>query len=133
LPARFAEDSTNLQSTDRQGSDFQSTDVLALDVQASNFQGRDLAEEPTHLFKLFVSGADTMATEKMLRVLRNTLESTLSRPYTLHLIDVITHPDEAESNNITATPTLIQVSPPPVRRIVGYWPSPQQLRDLLGA
>lgn len=133
LPARFAEDSTNLQSTDRRESDFQSTDVLALDVQASNFQERDLAEEPTHLFKLFVSGADTMATEKMLRVLRNTLESTLSRPYTLHLIDVITHPDEAESNNITATPTLIQVSPPPVRRIVGYWPSPQQLRDLLGA
>jgi circadian clock protein KaiB len=131
LPARFAEDSTNLQSTDRRESDFQSTDVLALDVQASNFQERDLAEEPTHLFKLFVSGADTMATEKMLRVLRNTLESTLSHPYTLHLIDVITHPDEAEANNITATPTLVQVSPPPARRIVGQWPSPQQLRQLL--
>lgn len=93
----------------------------------------DSTPEPgTHLFKLFVSGADTLATEQMLRVLRHTLEATLPEPYTLHLIDVLTHPDEAEANLITATPTLIQVSPPPVRRIVGQWPSPQQLRDLLG-
>ncbi|MEY3299240.1 MAG: hypothetical protein RLZZ597_2500 [Cyanobacteriota bacterium] len=90
------------------------------------------SDEATHLFKLFVRGADTIATEQMLRVLRNTLEAALPCPYTLHLIDVLTHPDEAEANNITATPTLIQVSPPPGRRIVGHWPSPQQLRDLLG-
>lgn len=89
-------------------------------------------EETSHVFKLFVSGADTTATEHMLRVLRNTLEATLPHPYTLHLIDVLTHPDEAETNNITATPTLIQVSPPPARRIVGQWPSPNQLRQLLG-
>lgn len=94
-------------------------------------EGMD-SDEPTHLFKLFVRGADTAATEQMLRVLRNTLETALPNPYTLHLIDVLTHPAEAEANNITATPTLIQVSPPPVRRIVGRWPSPQQLKDLLG-
>lgn len=92
----------------------------------------DTPAEMTHVFKLFVSGADTIATEHMLRVLRNTLEATLPYPYTLHLIDVITNPDEAEANHITATPTLIQVSPPPARRIVGQWPSPQQLRQLLG-
>lgn len=89
-------------------------------------------ESGTHLFKLFVSGADTLATEQMLRVLRHTLEATLAEPYTLHLIDVLTHPDEAEADLITATPTLIRVSPPPLRRIVGQWPNPQQLRDLLG-
>lgn len=100
-------------------------------VQIATSAVEAAGQGPTHLFKLFVSGADTIATEKMLRVLRHTLEATLTHPYTLHLIDVITHPDEAEVNNIKATPTLIQVSPPPVRRIVGQWPSPQQLRELL--
>jgi len=128
LPTRFTEDSTNPPSNDLQGS----RDSQRLDLPIYDPQETDLDGEPTHLFKLFVSGADTIATEKMLRVLRHTLETTLTHPYTLHLIDVITHPDEAEANNITATPTLIQVSPPPVRRIVGHWPSPQQLRDLLG-
>lgn len=102
-------------------------------VQIATSAAEAAGHGPTHLFKLFVSGADTIATEQMLRVLRHTLETTLAHPYTLHLIDVITHPDEAEANNIRATPTLIQVSPPPVRRIVGQWPSPQQLRELLEA
>lgn len=95
-------------------------------------EATDPSDEIPHLFKLFVSGADTAATEQMLRVLRNTLEATLSSPYTLHLIDVLTQPDQAEADLITATPTLIRVSPSPVRRIVGQWPSAQQLRDLLG-
>lgn len=84
-------------------------------------------------FKLFVSGADTNATEAMLRVLCNTLEISLPRAYTLELIDVLTHPDEAEAEHITATPTLVQISPTPTRRIVGHFPSPQQIRDLLGS
>ena len=120
LPARFAEERSDRQP-DSQGS------------VPSDHPEADPDRASTHLFKLFVSGADTIATEQMLRVLRHTLETTLTQPYTLHLIDVLTHPDEAEANNITATPTLIQVSPPPARRIVGQWPSPKQLKALLGA
>lgn len=133
LPARFAGYPDAPSPNALQGSNPQAFNSPRDDLQTTyRLQATDPDGEPTHLFKLFVSGADTIATEKMLRVLRNTLETTLTHPYTLHLIDVITHPDEAEANNITATPTLIQVSPPPVRRIVGHWPSPQQLRDLLG-
>ncbi|MEB3290836.1 MAG: circadian clock KaiB family protein [Leptolyngbya sp.] len=103
-------------------------DDLPLEAEAAYSSATDAP----HLFKLFVSGADTAATEQMLRVLRNTLEATLTSPYTLHLIDVLTQPDQAEADLVTATPTLIQISPPPARRIVGQWPSAQQLRDLLG-
>lgn len=92
----------------------------------------DPSPEPAYHFKLFVSGAETNATEAMLRVLCNTLELSLPRAYTLELIDVLTHPDQAEAAHITATPTLVQVSPVPTRRIVGCLPSPQQIRALLG-
>jgi circadian clock protein KaiB len=84
-----------------------------------------------HCFKLFVRGADTAATEQMLRFLYTTLESTLPNVYTLHVIDVTTHPDEAEAANITATPTLIQVSPGPMRRMVGNVLSQEQMMQLL--
>ncbi len=83
-------------------------------------------------FKLFVRGVDTAATEKMLRFLHNTLESTLASVYTLQVIDVATHPDEAEVANITATPTLIQEAPAPVRRVVGNVVSQEQMIQLLG-
>lgn len=85
-----------------------------------------------YLFKLFVSGADTLATEQMLRVLHNTFELALPGAYTLQLIDVLKHPDAAEAEHITATPTLIQVSPPPTRRIVGRLPNQDQIKELLG-
>ncbi|MGB7315037.1 MAG: circadian clock KaiB family protein [Nodosilinea sp.] len=84
-----------------------------------------------HCFKLFVSGADTIATEKMLRFLYTTLESMLPSAYTLQVIDVTTHPDEAEAAHISATPTLIQVSPEPVRRVVGNVISQEQMALLL--
>lgn len=84
-----------------------------------------------HCFKLFVSGADTTATEKMLRFLYTTLESTLPGAYTLQVINVTTHPGEAEAAHISATPTLIQVSPGPVRRVVGNVISQEQMALLL--
>ena len=84
-----------------------------------------------HCFKLFVSGADTAATEKMLRFLYTTLESTLPGAYTLQVVDVTTHPGEAEAAHISATPTLIQVWPEPVRRVVGDVLSQEQMALLL--
>nr|WP_255524781.1 circadian clock KaiB family protein [Nodosilinea sp. FACHB-13] len=93
-----------------------------------------LAVDPlpqAHCFKLFVRATDTAVTEKMLRFLYTTLESTLPGAYTLQVIDVTTHPDEAEAANITATPTLIQVSPEPVRRVVGSVLSQEQMMQLL--
>jgi circadian clock protein KaiB len=86
-----------------------------------------------HRFKLFVSSVDTAATEHMLRLLHTTLESSLPNAYTLQVIDVTNHPAEAEAAQITATPTLIQVSPQPVRRLVGNVFSQDQMMQLLAA
>lgn len=84
-------------------------------------------------FKLFVNGSDTLATEQMLRLLHRSLEAALSSPYSLELVDVLKHPEMAEAEHISATPTLIQVLPHPPRRLVGILSSQARIiQELLG-
>ena len=79
------------------------------------------AMEPTtkgYVLRLFVSG-HSVATERTLQALHQLLEESLGKPYTLKVVDVYKHPEQAEANHISATPTLIKIWPLPVRRIVG--------------
>ena len=71
-----------------------------------------------YVFRLFVSG-HSAATERILQNLHQILEQFLHQPYTLKVIDVHKHPEQAEVSHISATPTLVKVWPNPVRRIVG--------------
>lgn len=72
----------------------------------------------SYVLRLFVSG-NSAATEQTLKSVHQLLENTIRHPYTLKVIDVFNHPDQAEENQISATPTLLRVWPLPVRRIVG--------------
>jgi circadian clock protein KaiB len=72
----------------------------------------------SYVLRLFVSG-NSEATEHTLKGLHELLENSLHHPYTLKIIDVFKHPDQAEANHISATPTLLRVWPQPVRRLVG--------------
>ncbi|HBL10121.1 MAG TPA: circadian clock protein KaiB [Cyanobacteria bacterium UBA11162] len=72
----------------------------------------------SYVLRLFVSG-NSAATEQTLKKLHHLLENSLHYPYTLKVIDVFKHPEQAEANHISATPTLLRVWPQPVRRIVG--------------
>ncbi len=71
-----------------------------------------------YVLQLFVSG-HSRATERTLKVLHELLEANLLHPYTLKVIDVLKHPEHAELNHISATPTLLRVWPQPRHRIVG--------------
>jgi circadian clock protein KaiB len=71
-----------------------------------------------YVLRLFVSGTSA-ATERTLERLHHLLEQTLTVPYTLKVIDVLKSPDQAEEDQVSATPTLLKVWPKPVRRIVG--------------
>lgn len=88
------------------------SDYLELppDTQLQHAQG--------YVLRLFVSG-HSAATEYTLMSLHQLLEHSLRLPYSLKVIDVFKHPDQAETNQISATPTLLRVWPLPVRRIVG--------------
>ena len=73
-----------------------------------------------YILRLFVSGHSQKTTDA-LTTLHQLLEDKLSPSYTLKVVDILKHPEQAESNQITATPTLVRLYPEPMRRIVGEW------------
>lgn len=83
-----------------------------------------------YVLRLFVSG-NNIGTERTLKSIHQILEKSLSHPYTLKVIDVLQHPEQAEADQITATPTLIKVLPLPMRRIVGEFNDVEKILKLL--
>ncbi len=83
-----------------------------------------------YVLRLFISSHDA-ATERILQTLYQILEQALSHPYTLKVIDIFKHPELAEADHISATPTLVKVWPLPVRRIVGNLEDPHQVLRIL--
>jgi circadian clock protein KaiB len=83
-----------------------------------------------YILRLFVSG-NSHKTEVVLKEIYQFLERDLGHPYTLKVIDILQHPEEAETNQISATPTLVRISPLPVRRIVGELGDRQRVVEIL--
>ncbi len=83
------------------------------------------------VLRLFVSG-NSGNTERILQILHQILEESLHQPYTLKVIDIFKHPEQAEANQISATPTLLRVWPQPVRRIVGDLNNVERFLQILG-
>jgi circadian clock protein KaiB len=88
-------------------------------------------EAQGYVLRLFVSG-HTVATERTLQTLHHLLERSLGQPYTLKVIDVLQNPDQAEQDQVSATPTLVRVWPRPLRRVVGDLENVDQLLRMLG-
>ena len=76
------------------------------------------SETQGYVLRLFVSG-NSAATERILQSLHQLLEQSLTHPYTLKVIDIFKHPEQAEADRVSATPTLVKVWPRPIRKIVG--------------
>jgi circadian clock protein KaiB len=68
--------------------------------------------------KLFVTGASAR-TVTAIANLNRICEQELAGRYELQIIDVLEHPELAESEKILATPTLIKSLPLPLRRVIG--------------
>lgn len=86
----------------------------------------------TYVFMLFVRELETPGARQMLEGLRHALDSVLMQPYTLEVVDVVSRPELAETHQITAVPTLMQVSPQPTRRVVGHALTQDTLTQLFG-
>jgi circadian clock protein KaiB len=82
------------------------------------------------MLRLFVSGHSAL-TEHILMTLQEVLETSRYRPYSLKVIDVSKHPEQAEADQISATPTLVRVEPGPIKRLVGDLDDPQAILKLL--
>lgn len=70
------------------------------------------------LLKLYVTGKTAKA-QLAIANLQRICNDELAGKYELEVIDVLEHPELAESDRILATPTLIKHLPPPLRRVIG--------------
>lgn len=70
------------------------------------------------VLKLYITGTSPRA-EHAIANLNRICEEDLGGQYEIQIIDVLEHPEAAESDRIVATPTLIKQLPPPLRRVIG--------------
>ncbi len=117
---------------------YPNTEALSKDDSRSGSDSEEMPPQSqpsaahSYVLRLFVSG-HSAATEQALKSLHQLLEHSLGYPYTLKVIDIFKHPDQAEANQISATPTLLRVWPEPVRRIVGDLTDVERVLRILAA
>ena len=61
----------------------------------------------------------TPRADTAIRNLRRICDEELKGRYELEIIDVHEQPEAAENDRILATPTLVKLLPPPLRRVIG--------------
>ncbi len=71
-----------------------------------------------YIFQIFITG-NTPRSELALANLQRMCEKYLSGKWEVTVIDVLEQPHLAEEAKILATPTLLKVSPPPIRKVIG--------------
>ncbi|MCC0177315.1 circadian clock KaiB family protein [Waterburya agarophytonicola K14] len=86
----------------------------------------------SYVLRLFISG-DRPSAEQILSSIHQLLEQGLDSPYTLKVIDIDKHPQQAAIHQITVTPTLVRVLPKPVRRIVGKLDDIQRILNIISS
>jgi circadian clock protein KaiB len=84
-----------------------------------------------YILKLYITG-QTVNSEKAMKNLKAVLDTQLKELYSLEVIDVLKHPQLAEEDKILATPTVMKVSPPPARKIIGDFSDKEKVLSGLG-
>ncbi|MFP5351816.1 MAG: circadian clock KaiB family protein [Actinomycetota bacterium] len=84
----------------------------------------------TIVLKLYVTGTTSRAIEAR-RKTSEIVEHFLS-DCELEVIDILERPDLAERDRIIATPTIVRVSPAPIRKVIGDISDPHTLLNGLG-
>ncbi len=91
----------------------------SLKVSTSAFEEAVAGETADrHVLKLYVTGMTPRSTQAIERI-KAVCEERLKGRYELAVIDIYQQPVLARGDQIIATPTLIKLLPPPLRRLVG--------------
>ena len=88
-------------------------------------------EEERYALRLYVTGA-TPGSTRAIAEIKAFCERFLKGRYRLEVIDVYQQPELADEERILATPTLVKLSPAPLRRIVGSLADPGRISLRLG-
>ncbi|HEY8101136.1 MAG TPA: circadian clock KaiB family protein [Burkholderiaceae bacterium] len=87
--------------------------------------------EATTVFRLYIAD-QTVASLQAQSNLNVICLSYLQGPYDVELVDILNEPLRALSDGIIVTPTLVRVSPPPIRQIVGNLCDTEAVLQTLG-
>lgn len=88
-------------------------------------------DESRYILRLFVTGSTPRSARAIVNV-RRICEENLKDIYDLDVVDISQHPALARSEQILAVPTLIKLSPPPFRRLIGDMSDTRRILDGLG-
>lgn len=91
-----------------------------------------MSEKSSELkLQLFVAGESEISQQAVTN-LRKICQTHFPEAYSLEIVDIVEHPSRITSDNIIATPTLVKLSPRPVRRLVGDFSDIQKVLTALG-
>jgi circadian clock protein KaiB len=90
-----------------------------------------MSRRPIFKFRLFVA-AGTFNSMQAMANLNALCEAHLAGRHEIEIVDVFRDPQRALKEGIRLTPTLIQLAPAPMRRIVGTLSQTQHVLDTLG-
>ena len=68
--------------------------------------------------RLYVTGS-TLLSMRAIENIELLTREELEGEYECEIVDVLERPDLAEADRVFATPTLLRLSPPPVRKLIG--------------
>lgn len=71
-----------------------------------------------YVFRIFVTG-DSPRSQSAVENLRTLCRSIVGNAATIEVVDVLADPGQAERERVIATPTVLQLSPKPGRRVIG--------------
>jgi circadian clock protein KaiB len=78
-----------------------------------------------------VAGSNLLS-RRALENLRVILERTPPGSYELEVVDLVAEPERADEHRILATPTLVRMSPAPLRKLIGDLSDAERVREHLG-
>lgn len=84
-----------------------------------------------YIFKLYITGRSIHANTAM-ENLKRVCDSLTEDEYNIIIVDVDRQPEQAEIDQILATPTLIKEYPLPQRRIIGDLSDIEKVKKALG-
>jgi len=95
-----------------------SLEAVRRDALAALEQAAAARASQRYVLRLYVTGATPASARAIARV-RAICEEQLQGRYALEVIDIHQLPALARDEQIIATPTLVKVLPPPIRRYLG--------------
>ncbi len=90
-----------------------------------------MSRNPVYKFRLFVAGDASNSTQARAN-LTALCEAHLRGRHVIEIVDVLKHPERAHAEGVFMTPSLVKLSPPPVRRIIGTLQQVQTVLLALG-